>query len=363
MTENPYSKQPARSFWRTAISEVSALEISNIFNPRVNLSKTTRIAAAGSCFAQHIGTQFKRRGYNFIDLERPPQGWDKKRSNLFGLNMYSARYGNIYSIRQFRQLLERASGDFTPDESVWEKDGRFFDPFRPSIEPNGFCSKIEMENDREYHLSQVNTLLEQSDLLVFTFGLTEAWECISDGAILPTCPGTVAGEFDDKKYAFKNFTFNEVLDDAKWVISLARRKNPDIQFLFTVSPVPLTATATDDHVLAATVYSKSVLRAVCGELRMQYDYVDYFPSYELVSSHPLRAMYFDPNLRTVADAGVLNVMNAFFSAFSDNTKPNLNDTGRRYATRSDGRLETRSKQLKSGTDPVCDEELLEGFGP
>ena len=42
--------------------------------------------------------------------------------------------------------------------------------------------------------------------------------------------------------------------------------NPRARLLLTVSPVPLAATATPNHVLVASIHSKSVLRAVAGEL-------------------------------------------------------------------------------------------------
>ena len=203
-----------------------------------------------------------------------------------------------------------------------------------------------MMRDREYHLSKVKSLVGQADLFVFTFGLTEAWECISDGAILPTCPGTIGGTFDASRYRFKNFTFGEVMADAESFISYALSKNPKMKFLFTVSPVPLTATATDEHVLSATVYSKSVLRAVCGELRSKYQCVDYFPSYELVASHPMRAMYFMPNLRAVASEGVEIVMNTFFRAQGDDESGSTVDV----------------IEQKSDLDPVCEEVILETFG-
>ena len=156
-----------------------------------------------------------------------------------------------------------------------------------------------MERDRHHHLKMVAQLLRMTDVFVFTFGLTEAWVCRDDGAVLPTCPGTIGGKFDAKRHVFHNFTFNEVLSDAEKFINLALDENPNIKFIFTVSPVPLTATATNDHVLSASVYSKSVLRAVCGELYNKYEMVDYFPSYELVASHPMRAVYYMPNLRTM----------------------------------------------------------------
>ena len=47
---------------------------------------------------------------------------------------------------------------------------------------------------------------------------------------------------------------------ARW----CARRTPKLRILLTVSPVPLTATAGDDHVLLATTYSKSVLRAGRG---------------------------------------------------------------------------------------------------
>jgi hypothetical protein len=344
--KNPYEKQASKAFWRSAVADVSPLQMEGLYAPRFKVTKSERIAAAGSCFAQHIGAQFKRRGFNFMDLEPPPAGLPAPKHADFGFDLYSARYGNVYSIRQLLQLFRRARGEFVPIETAWLDDkGRVRDPFRPSIEPGGFASQREMENDRAYHLSQVSRMLRETDLFVFTFGLTEAWVCTEDGAVLPTCPGTVGGTFDPDRYHFKNFTFGEVMADAEEFIALALAENPSMRFIFTVSPVPLTATATDDHVLNATVYSKSVLRAVCGELMAKYAMVDYFPSFELVASHPMRAMFYMPNLRSVAAAGVNSVMNMFFAA---------------HNAAQPGAARAPEKTVEA--DVVCDEEILETFG-
>lgn len=343
----PYTNQPPKAFWRSGVSEQTPLRIEGLYEPKFRITKEMRIAAAGSCFAQHIGSQFKRRGYNFLDLEPTPEAFPSVKRHAFGFDLYSCRYGNVYSVRQLVQLFSRADGRFVPEEvSFIEKDGRVRDPFRPAIEPDGFADQAEMLRDREYHLSKVKLLAGQADIFVFTFGLTECWECISDAAALPACPGTVGGTFDPARYRFKNFTFGEVMADAEDFISYALSKNPKMKFLFTVSPVPLTATASDEHVLSATVYSKSVLRAVCGELRSKYECVDYFPSYELVASHPMRAMYFMPNLRAVASEGVEIVMNTFFRAQGDDGLEGASDL----------------REAKPMSDPVCEEAILETFG-
>ena len=190
-------------------------------------------------------------------------------------------------------------------------------------------------------------MLEQTDICVFTFGLAEAWENTRDGTVLPTGPGTVAGRFDPDVYAFKNFRFAEILEDAQAFIAYARRHNPEMRFLFTVSPVPLTATATDQHVLPATVYSKSVLRAVVGELMMDHDFVDYYPSYELVASHPMRGIFYRPNMRQVASEGVARVMDIFFRAHG----------GEAAEVEAAG-----APQAAETSDVHCDEEVLEMFG-
>jgi len=366
---HPYTSLPPNAYWRSGVSDVSPLEFTAIYKPRFAVSESMSIAAAGSCFAQHIGRHFKLRKYNFIDLEPPPPLMSPQSYEKFGFNLYSARYGNVYFIRQLLQLFWRANGIFSPSEDIWHSNGRFFDPFRPSIEPTGFASAEELLRDREYHLNAVRSLLSQTDLFVFTFGLTEAWVCRSDGAVLPTCPGTVAGRFDEGRHGFHNFSYNEILQDAETFIAFALQHNPTMKFLVTVSPVPLTATASGMHVLPASVYSKSVLRAVCGELYAKYPQLDYFPSYELVASHPMRAMFFEPNLRSVSPVGVEHVMNVFFSAHQSiaaETPLQEMPAAERKRVPKRKKLARKKRKAKARAggsgNVICDEEILEVFG-
>ena len=71
------------------------------------------------------------------------------------------------------------------------------------------------------------------------------------------------------------------------------------------------ATISDRHVLAATTYSKSVLRvAVDAVVRENHD-VDYFPSYEIITGPQSRGRYFAEDLRSVRPEGVAQVMKIF----------------------------------------------------
>ncbi len=353
---NPYVDLPPKAFWRRAVSEVSPLEFADLYQPRFAITRQTVIATAGSCFAQHIGNRLKAAGFNFLDVEPPPPILPKKLWLDFSYGMYSGRYGNVYSARQLLQMFQRAYGLFTPQDSVWEIDGRFYDPFRPTVEPQGFTSAEEFRMMAEFHLASLRRILEETEVFIFTFGLTEAWINEEDGAVYPACPGTIIGTLDPSKHRFHNFTFSEVMGDIETFIAFARERNPSIKFLFTVSPVPLTATASGEHVLTASLHSKSVLRAVCGELRQRDAEIDYFPSYEMVASHPYRAMFFNPNLRTVSRRGVYHVMSAFLGAHDSGDKP-------AEVTRPTAPpVTTEAQALEQKERAACEEVILEAFG-
>jgi len=348
---HPYVGLPRSAYWKQAVSEVSPLHLDGLYEPRFTIDGDTRISAAGSCFAQHIGRQFKLRGFRFMDFEPPPPLLDPADYPAYSFDLFSARYGNLYSARQLVQLFERAAGEFTPLDGAWSEstpDGeRWYDPYRPIVEPRGFGSLEELERSRAAHLDAVARILPSTDVFVFTFGLTEAWRNTADGAVYPTCPGTIHGEYDAAAHEFVNFSYPEVLADFEAFLARARAVNPAMRFLVTVSPVPLTATASGRHVLSATMASKSILRAVCAELYNRYDYVDYFPSYELVAAHPMRAMFFDPNLRTVAPRGVAHVMDTFFAA---------------HPSPGPAAAAPAAASAAAEDDAVCDEAILETFG-
>ena len=69
---NPYSNLPRRSFWRTAVSEKTTFNLEALYARKFDISREARIGAAGSCFAQHVSANMRRRGFNIIDTEPAP---------------------------------------------------------------------------------------------------------------------------------------------------------------------------------------------------------------------------------------------------------------------------------------------------
>jgi hypothetical protein len=174
-------------------------------------------------------------------------------------------------------------------------------------------SDAEFDALTKYHLSRVKVAFEMANVVIFTLGLTEAWYSQIDGAVFPVCPGTVAGTFDSDKHAYKNFSVNEIIADLDYICATLKEIRPDVRVILTVSPVPLVATATSDHVLVASTYSKSVLRVACSEILTRHDLVTYFPAYELITGPQAPADFFEPDRRNVSTKGIDEVMTAFLA--------------------------------------------------
>ncbi len=350
---NPYFNLPKHQYWKSGVSDVKGLVDIEVFQKKWTIEKNEKIMTAGSCFAQHIGRELKALNFNVMDVERAPVNLPQSESLDYGYGMYSARYGNIYTVRQLLQLLKESIGLITPKDFVWiDGDGQYRDAFRPNIEPKGDYFSIDVITKRALHLNKVRYLFENLDILVFTFGLTESWINNEESLIYPTAPGTICGKYVlGGRYSFKNFTYLEVLEDFLEFKKLLESINPKkIKYLLTVSPVPLTATAVPQHVLLSTTYSKAVLRSVVGDLANRFSEIDYFPSYEIISNPYSAQIYYEKNLRSVTSAGVANVMSVFKSHFVAFTTPvSVQDKS------------GANSVIDAGKKVICEDALLDSF--
>lgn len=319
MTEHPYKSLPDKAFWRRAVASPKPSQVDPIGVFDLKIGPSTRVATAGSCFAQHIARHLKGSGYNYYIAEQGHPIIPESVRTAQNYGLFSARYGNIYTARQLWQLFERAYGRFTPTEDHWqEAEDRFLDPFRPTTQPGGYVSLDELDADREQHLAAVRTMFETLDVFVFTLGLTECWRSRTDGAVFPLCPGVEGGTFDPEVHEFYNQDVGDVIGDLTRFAEGLAAINPSAAIILTVSPVPLMATADPGaHVLAATTYSKSVLRVAAETMRRSFANIHYFPSYEIITGTFNRGAYYAPDLRNVVEKGVAHVMRLFMAHATD----------------------------------------------
>ena len=267
-------------------------------------------------------------------------------------SMYSCRYGNLYTTSQLRQLIDRAYGRFTPQLDYWNRpeDGRFVDPFRPRIEPDGYATLEEMRADRESHLASVRHMLETMDVFVFTFGHTETWRHKPDGAILQLAPGVAGGEWDDTVYEFYNMTVSEVVRDFLASVDYIREVNPRVRIVLSVSPVGIIATYEDRHVVVSNTAVKAILRAAADEVVRARPNIAYFPSYDLVNVSPNAGRFYREDTRRINPHGIDRTMKMFFDHFTERGSDAEAIKALKFDVAAEAEISARV---------VCDEEAIE----
>jgi hypothetical protein len=346
---HPYTDLPNRQFWSRSVAGTPAFEIDPVDGVRAfTIARATKVATAGSCFAQHIARALKTSGFTYYVPEPGPPALGESERAARGYGLFSARYGNIYTVRQLLQLFQRAFGLKQYPVDAWPYKGRWVDPFRPTCEPDGFASPEELAQDQLAHLACVRVMFQQLDVFVFTLGLTEGWVHRSSGAVLPVAPGVSGGEWNPADYEFVNFGVSDVSQDLHEFIALLRSVNPRAKVILTVSPVPLAATYEQRHVMVSTTMSKAVLRVAAGEAESRLEDVVYFPSFEIITLPALGGRYFEDDLRSVRPGGVRHVMRMFFRHFTDSSAPLSAEITREAEA-----------AVAAASAVVCDEELIE----
>src|SRR5690606_32446821 len=207
---HPYQNLPAHQYWPQAMTQPAPGHVNPAQGIPLRVARHEPVVTLGSCFAQHLAREIHQAGFNYLVGESAPSHLDAAAAQAKQYGLFSARYGNIYTVRQAVQLLQRAFKGLEAQEPLWRKKDRWVDPFRPSVEPEGFESADALMADRAEHLAAVRTVFSQAKWVIFTLGLTEAWRSRADGSVFPQAPGVGGlGAFDSNRHEFVNFSATE----------------------------------------------------------------------------------------------------------------------------------------------------------
>jgi len=180
------------------------------------------------------------------------------------------------------QRIESAVGEFSysDDMGIEETKDGILDMFlHKAAKPVTIDRIIERRQD-------INSLYKQllsSDVIILTLGLVECWYDNYFKCYLNKAPNRgLVSQFPDR-FEFHRLDVDNVFKRMSRAIDMLNA-NKIVNILITVSPVPVEATFTTQNAVMANSYAKSVLRIVSENLQSKYSNVDYFPSYEIVTS-------------------------------------------------------------------------------
>lgn len=290
--------------------------------PKFQIEPAWPIFTMGSCFARGVENVLISRGLPLLlNGHGVPaehfETWNEETGRGGGAPRGELSRGalNKYSVRSMAHELKRLlMNESYPDEGLIElAPDQWFDPHASGLR---LLDKETALANRK-RLTEATAQIKQARICFFTLGLTETWLDYETGLAMNTHPGPVWLSRMPERFRFVDYGYEATLNDMLSILTMIRQHcHPEMRFIVTVSPVPLGATFKDADVIVANSASKSVLRAVAEELYRRFDFVDYFPSYEMVLNSP-RALAFEEDQLHIARDMVATVMASFERTYLD----------------------------------------------
>lgn len=318
MKPNKYQKWPDKKNWSSALAWMRG-------NARnlPNVSKRTKIASMGSCFAREVKNWLIEKKYNYLIGENKKNPWVshhvfKGDGGVLPSSHASVAWERVYNTFTLRQIIDYTFNNSRLESRLLEVNCRdqhnkmISDILRTRILYADFDSAKE---DVEDHIRESARVFLETEILIVTLGLTEIWESQKRNIVIASHPGK---HYElPKDFHFRVSSFAENLANLKYALSVLKAHNKKIQVIVTVSPVHLLAThRTDLDVISASCSSKSTLRAVVDEFQ-KLDGVHYFPSYEIATiAAALDGVVMYPDNHHVSRDVVGHIMDIFESKCS-----------------------------------------------
>ncbi len=219
------------------------------------ITPDTQITAFGSCFAQNISNWLVKRNFRVLTGSDTP-------SDAYVVKMGEGMVNSFVIRQQF--------------EWAWENK-RFEGELWHGYDATSYGYDPEVQ-------AQTRAIFDTTDVFILTFGLSEVWYDAPSGNVFwRTIPKDA---YDPERHKFRVSTVEENRDNLEAIYQLIRKHRPDAKIIFTLSPIPLSATFRDNSCISSNTVSKAVLRVAIDEVvRAHHDEgaLYYWPSYEIVT--------------------------------------------------------------------------------
>jgi hypothetical protein len=216
------------------------------------ISRSTSIVAFGSCFADNVSSHLHERGFNVAT----------KKDTVAHISRIGDGIVNTFAVlQQFQWAWEKR----VPWNVLWHGyDAQAF----------GYDDEIRLAT---------KAMLDRTDVFIITLGLSEIWFDEPTGEVF--WRAVPADRFDPVRHKFRVASQAENLRNLRRIVDLIAEHRPGARVIFTLSPIPLTATFRTMSCIAANGASKANLRSALDELIATcIPGVSYFPAYDLALS-------------------------------------------------------------------------------
>ena len=238
------------------------------------ITTNSKVCAMGSCFADEMGWWLRSKGVNVGD-----------HAEVDELQHLLYRWGTFFNPKNLSDCLDRVINDAWEVEdrhfAYIDKEDSFYNLF---MKIRGNSNDLDLVKNKLIEVEDYwRSWLEESDVIIITLGLIEAWIDKDNGKAWQAFVGNVISRKSYNDLAdFHVLSYEESLSEVKKSIDLVSNYGKNKQIIVTLSPIPLEFTFRDEDIITANRVSKSTLRVVAEQVSQDYENVYYFPSYEIV---------------------------------------------------------------------------------
>ena len=287
-----------------------------------NIHLKSKILSLGSCFSENIGSRLQEL---WFDIQVNP-------------------YGIIFNPISISNLIYRSINEqLFSIEEVEERDGVYF--LYDLHSKTSALSPEEVIEKANEALIKTKEYIQQADFIFITFGTAFYFELKNNKKVVGNCHKMPSNLFDRKK-----IETNEIVEIYQSLIQKIESLNPNVQFIFTVSPV---RHSRDGFI--ANNRSKAnlilALEAICKRTNAHY-----FPSYEIQMDELRDYRFYKEDLNHPNKIALDYIFQSFSSTFFDQQtqsilkeirKVNLQEQHRPLQPESKTYIESQKKLIET----------------
>lgn len=272
------------------ISETKEVYLPTMTNiPLIN--SKSKVCLIGSCFADEIGWVLKENKIDIGEVGYVPERrevlypWGTFFSPLNLLEIFEHIFEiNKYSFDEndFIRVSKKVEGNNFLSISQAPKDS---DYILWSLYAKAKVSSINIDQAKkelEEKLNKLKSSVLNANAIVITLGLIEIWlDKFTNKSWHSFHGNPIKKKSIEDRAVFKRLNFDETTTILQKIIDILTSNNKDLKIIFTVSPIPLNFTFTDQDIVIANKYSKSLIRTAVEQM-IDNKRIFYFPSFEIV---------------------------------------------------------------------------------
>ena len=253
-----------------------------------NMSPERLVLLMGSCFSDNIGGKINETGWPAV------------------VNPCGVLYNPVSLAIMFQlALTHRSLRREIIASSLTEREGKTVSWFMGSLSmassPEECCDKVCEAVDA------LEEGIENAQSIIITFGTSDVWLLKGTDRAVGNCHKHPTGEFERRRLAI-----DEIVETWRGIIKMIRERNPEVSFIFTVSPRRYLSEG-----FAENTRQKAILILACEALCKTTGNCFYFPAYEIMNDDLRDYRFYKPDLLHPSEMAVEYIWDKFKETYLD----------------------------------------------